>query len=100
MGLLDWLVIGTLAVMAAWPWVASRFAAFVATRPAASAAKPADGSPIEEWRQAWSSTLISLIDDIEGGEGHFADEKSALKLAKELLWEVIGGDGPTPSKAK
>lgn len=100
---MGWLDIGvglTLALMVGWPWIASAAGRLVAPRSAAPAAVPAGGSPIEEWRQTWASTLISLIDDIEQGEGYFDDSKAALKLSKELLWEIIGGDGPTPSKGK
>lgn len=100
MGLVDILVIASLGLMAGWPWIASAASRLVAPRSAAPAAVPAVGSPIEEWRQTWASTLITLIDEIENGEGHFEDSKAALKLSKELLWEIIGGDGPTPSKGK
>jgi hypothetical protein len=100
MGLLDLLVVGTLGLMASWPWIATAVSSFVAPRSAASAATSAVGSPIEEWRQTWASTLITLIDDLENGEGHVPDSKAALRLSKELLWEIIGGDGTPPSKAK
>lgn len=100
MGLVDMLVVGAIGLMAGWPWIAMAASRFVAPRSAAPAATSAVGSPIEEWRQTWASTLITLIDEIESGEGHFEDSKAALKLSKELLWEIIGGDGPTPSKAK
>ena len=102
MGLVDILVVVTLGLMAGWPWIASAASRLVAPRSAAPAAVSAGGSPIEAWRQTWASTLIRLIDDIENGEGHFGVEesKAALKLSKELLWEIIGGDGPTPSKGK
>lgn len=100
MGLLDWAVAAALGAMVVWPWVAPRVAALVTARTAAPAAKPAVGGSIEGWRQSWSSTLISLIDEIESGEAHFEDDKAAVKLAKELLWEVIGGDGSIPSKGK
>lgn len=100
MTLLDVLVICVLVGGAAWPAVSAAVPRIFSPRPAARPAEPAEGSPIEAWRQAWASTIITLIDQIEGGHGHFEDEKVALRLAKELLWEVIGGDGPMPSKSK
>ena len=100
MGLLDIVVGSAFALMVGWPWIASVAGRLVAPRSAAPAAVPAGGSPTEVWRQTWASTLISLIDEIEQGEGYFEDSKAALMLSKELLWEIIGGDGPTPSKGK
>lgn len=97
---LDLLVLLSIGAMAAWPVVFPYVSGLLKPRTAVAAAKPEAGSSIEEWRQSWAHTLIKLIDDIENGEGHFEDEKLALKLAKELLWEIIGGDGPTPSKGK
>ena len=99
MGMIDYAVIAVLSLAAAWP-VLAPLASRLKPRPAPAAAKPAAGSPIEAWRQAWAATLITLLNEIEAGEGHFEDEKAAIRLAKELLWEIIGGDGPTPSKSK
>jgi hypothetical protein len=99
---LDLAVVGVLGLMAAWPFIAGRISwltELVKPRPASPAATP-EGSPIEEWRQAWAFTLIRLIDDIEAGVTHFEDDVAARKLARDLLWEIIGGDGPTPSKGK
>lgn len=102
MSMLDAIVLVVLTSGAGWPlfsrWLASATAS-LKPRPATSAAT-AEGSPIQEWRQAWASTLIRMIDEIEAGHGHFDDPKAALRLSKELLWEVIGGDGPQPSKSK
>lgn len=103
MSSLDLVVIGSIAVAAAWPLLTGavrRIAAASKPRPAAPPAVSAAGSTTEDWRQAWASTFISLIEEIESGESHFEDDKAALRLAKELLWEVIGGDGQPPSKAK
>jgi hypothetical protein len=104
MGTLDLLVVASLGLMASWPFIANGFSYALASlkpRPASPAADPAGGSSnTEEWRQAWAFTLIRLIDDIEGGKTHFENEAAARKLARDLLWEIIGGDGPTPSKSK
>jgi hypothetical protein len=99
MGLLDIAVIATLGLMVGWPWLASLIPTLT-PRPAATAAKQEAGSSDDDWRQAWASTLIRLINEIEAGEGRFEDDRQALILSRELLWEVIGGDGAKPSKAK
>jgi hypothetical protein len=50
------------------------------------------------WRQKWSATLITFIESIEDGEGHLEDEAKAARLARELIWEIIGGDGQQAGK--
>ncbi len=100
---LDLLVILALGSMAAWPFLVNSLvglASRLQPRPAAPSAAPVIGSPTEEWRQAWAFTLLKLVDDIEAGEAHFEDRVLARKLARDLLWEIIGGDGPVPSKGK
>lgn len=101
MNSLDLLVLLTLGGMAAWPFIASPLLSMIRPRPATPAAPAAEGgSIVEEWRQAWAFTLMRLIDDIETGGSHFEDKVLARKLTRDLLWEVIGGDGPVPSKGK
>jgi hypothetical protein len=101
---LDLLVILALGSMAAWPFLVNSLvglASRLQPRPATPAAPAAEGgSIVEEWRQAWAFTLMRLIDDIETGDSHFEDLVLARKLTRDLLWEVIGGDGPAPSKGK
>lgn len=53
---------------------------------------------LEVWRQKWSATLITFIESIEGGEGILEDEAKATRLARELIWEIIGGDGQQAGK--
>lgn len=80
------------ALVVAWPVVWKYASKLRATGPQATS--------VEAWRQKWTATLITLIDQIEAGGGHFTSKDSAVRLAKELLWEVIGGDGPQPTKPK
>jgi hypothetical protein len=82
MALTDLLVVAALAAVAGYPAIAALLP---------NPGKPADAG-VKSWRQEWSATLIKLIDEIEGGSSHFAHPDKALTLAKELLWEVVGGD--------
>ena len=90
MKLLDVIVAVSIAAILAWPALRK----MTIRLPAAS-----QGSPVELWRQKWTTTLITLLDQIEAGQGQFNDKAAAVRLGRELLWEVIGGDGP-PSKGK
>lgn len=68
-----------------------------------ASAAPTPGLPhqsdtLEAWRQKWSATLISFIESIEAGEGHLEDEAKATRLTRELIWEIIGGDGQQAAK--
>lgn len=104
MSLLDVIVLCSLAgVCLGLPAITSGVRTLRATfqpRPAAPPAKPAAGGP-EEWRQAWASNLISLLEDIETrGQGEFEKPEVAARLARELLWQIIGGDGAPPSSKK
>jgi hypothetical protein len=100
---LDLLVILALVGMAGWPFIVNSFVGLssrLQPRPAAPSVAPVIDMPAEEWRQAWAFTLIKLVDDIEAGDAHFEDRVLARKLARDLLWEIIGGDGPVPPKSK
>lgn len=52
------------------------------------------------WRQRWAATVIDFIEEVEAGEGTLERPEAALRLARELVWEIIGGDGPQPTKSK
>ena len=52
------------------------------------------------WRQHWSGVLIDFIDDVEEDGGDLAKPEEALRLARELVWELIGGDGAQASGKK
>lgn len=99
MNTLDALVAAAIGGMAAWPFIVKLASPLLVHTPKTAPAAGPKAGDTEAWRQSWASTLISLLDQIEAGQGHFADDKTALRLAKELLWEIIGGDG-APSKAK
>lgn len=97
---LDVLVALALSLMAAWPFIAAfAYRAWVAVKPAPAAtpAVSADGSTQESWRRAWAATLLSLASEIEGGRGDLNDAAGTLRLTRELLWRVIGGDGDPPT---
>ena len=92
MKLLDVIVAVTIAAILACPALRK----FVPKMPVSQVIQ---GSQVELWRQKWTTTLITLLDQIEAGQGQFNDKAAAVRLGRELLWEVIGGDGP-PSKGK
>lgn len=93
----DWLVVVGIAGCLAWPAVSawgSSVASMLTPRPAAPAVKPAaDG---QEWRQAWASVVIDLINELESGSVKLDKPEVAARLARELLWQIIGGGGEKP----
>lgn len=100
MSILDSVMLVSIGLVLAWPYLFSFLAGLWKPGTASIVpSAPADGRPIEQWRQSWASRLITLIEQIENQEDHFVNDKAALALAKELLWEIIGGDG-LPSKGK
>lgn len=42
----------------------------------------------EEWRQRWTATLIDLLADLDRD-----GMKQGATLCRELMWEIIGGEG-------
>jgi hypothetical protein len=101
---LDALVAIGLVGVAAWPAIAgslTQLKAAVQPRPAAPSVVPAAGSSTQEWRQAWATTLIQLCDEIEvEGHGPLDNPEAAARLARELLWQIIGGGSSTPAAKK
>lgn len=99
---LDWVVVCCLPAVAAWPAIASGAQHLLwsfASRPAATPSMPAAGGSTQEWRQAWASTLIELVEEIEvEGRGPLENPEAAARLARELLWQIIGGGTPAPTK--
>lgn len=67
-------------------WVPRLPAAVVATDNAAA------------WRSKWTSTLVSLLNDIKAGLGGPTGE--AELLTKQLIWELMGGDQKAESKRR
>lgn len=87
MSITDLVIYGSLIAVACGP------AAVKYLRPALSrpAVKVAAG-----WRQQWSATLIDFINEVEGGKVTLQKPEEALRLAKELVWELIGGEPAKP----
>lgn len=51
---------------------------------------PANQKPApEEWQSARIATLISLQGELEAKQ-----KPAAVKLCRELIWEILGGDLP------
>lgn len=99
----DLMVYSVLAVLAAAPYLQTlvlqlwdRVANAVPTLPAPAPAH--QDATLEAWRQNWSATLISFLDSIEAADGLVEDEAKAARLARELIWEIIGGDGQQAGK--
>lgn len=84
------------AIKPALSWVYGVASSAAPTLPLKPAAP--EGDTLEAWRQKWSATLITFIESIEGGEGSLEDDAKATRLARELIWEIIGGDGQQAGK--
>lgn len=50
---------------------------------------PATPAAPEEWQAARIATLISLQGELEAKQ-----KPAAVKLCRELIWEILGGDLP------
>jgi len=82
----DYLVIAAIALIALAPLTGRVLAAAraLARRPAPAPLK----APAEGWRAGWVQTLMELQNVLEA-EGKNAE---AVKLNRELIWQIIGGD--------
>lgn len=94
MGLADWLVISLLCVAAMYPAARSWTMAAVGIFSKKNVASP---DAVEQWRQKWTALLITLGREIEGGSGSLTRQAEALRLSRELMWEIIGGEPDQPS---
>lgn len=90
---LDFAVVAAVAAALGLPYIRS----FISIAPWPSAPK-ADRALA--WRQKWAATIIDLLEEVESGQGTLERPAETIRLARELIWEVIGGDGPQPSKPK
>lgn len=80
----DIAVIGGIALVVAWPVISKKAATLIpATRPSAG---------VEQWRHSWATSLLALISELESDQGYVADKAAAIKLARQLAWQVIGGE--------
>lgn len=97
MSLLDIAVYSGIAVVALLPF-AGRIKQLL--KPGSlTVTKPVLFDTTQEWRQRWSATIIDLIEDVEDGTATLNRPDTVLRLARELVWEIIGGDQPA-GKAK
>lgn len=92
MSLMDLVVLSALAVLAGYPLAKSAFATVRLRAFARASAAETDG--VAKWRQKWTASLITLGTEIEAGNGGQLRKEEALKLSKELMWEIIGGEVP------
>jgi hypothetical protein len=95
MNRLDLLVLSAIAVVAAYPLVRT-----AASRAVQAFRRQGSVSPdsVEKWRQKWTSLLITLGREIEGGSGSLTRQDEALRLSRELMWEIIGGEITSSAK--
>lgn len=95
MNRLDLLVLSAIGIAAAYPMLRSAAAWAVA-----SFRKQGNVSPdsVEKWRQKWTALLITLGREIEGGSGSLTRQDEALRLSRELMWEIIGGEITSSAK--
>lgn len=95
MNRLDLLVLSAIAAVAVFPLLR---AAVVRAIGAASSKGAVSPDSVEKWRQKWTALLITLGREIEAGSGSLTRQDEALRLSRELMWEIIGGEGPSASK--
>ena len=77
---LDWLVISSIALVAAYPLCVSYVHAIAGW---SSGGKK--GDDIEAWRQRWVASLITLGREIEAGKGGLQSKPDAQRLAKDSI---------------
>jgi hypothetical protein len=94
---LDLIVVVAIAAVLGLPYL--RSAVGLLSQPKLVPLLPPEPDAIA-WRQRWAANVIDLIDEIEDGQSELERPDTALRLARELVWEIIGGDGPQPSKSK
>lgn len=84
---LDYLVIAAISLIALWPLLLQGLGAAraAARRPAAPPIKERAGAG---WRSGWVQTLMELQGVLES-EGK---NPEAIKLNRELIWLIIGGE--------
>lgn len=83
MTIIDVVVLAAVGGVAAWPLIGNGLPKIFRGR-----------SSIDySWRQKWAHTIIELINQIEEGQKELRNPDQALLLSKELVWELIGGDG-------
>lgn len=92
MNSLDILVLSGVLTVVLGPVAYASVKGYLSSRPAAPVSKPSS----DDWRQEWASCLIGFIDEVEADSSRLIDSAKAVRLARELIWEIIGGDGEQP----
>lgn len=92
MNSLDLLVLSGVTAVMLGPVAWASVRGYLSSRPVSPAPKPSS----DDWRQEWASCLIGFIDEVEADSTRLNDSVKAVRLARELIWEIIGGDGEQP----
>jgi hypothetical protein len=85
MSWLDILVSSGVVAAVAYPFIASSLRKLALFKTTAATQ--------EEWRQRWTATLIDLLADLDRD-----GMKQGATLCRELMWEIIGGEGGSSKK--
>lgn len=83
MPLTEILVYSGIAVFAAYPLLASGLTSFLA------GLRAKKEETADAWQTRWVTNLIALQADLESQKN-----ATAVKLTRELIWELLGGDQP------
>jgi hypothetical protein len=84
----DIAVYSGLAAVALYPFAGPALAKLKSLKPS-KVAEADDGPALT---RQWADTLICLIEEIEGGELPLANDKESTRLARQLIWQLIGGE--------
>lgn len=93
--LVDIAVFSVLAMVAGFPVLDAAIRKVLAVSKKKDVANP---DAVEQWRQRWTALLITLGREIESGSGGTIRKEEALRLSRELMWEIIGGEPDQPAK--
>lgn len=85
---LDLAVYAGLAVAALFPFAGD---ALSYVKSLAPKRKPAQANESDATRR-WADTLIVLLEDISEGNVLAGNDEEASRLARELIWQLIGGE--------
>lgn len=86
--LFDLAAYSLLAIVALFPLISNGLSALGTIRlPAWRPAAPAEPTK-EQWQSAWIGRLVSLQNELEERK-----MPAAVKLCRELTWELLGGGG-------
>ena len=83
----DLVVYGGLALAALYPFAGDALAAAKGMIPA----MPKRQASHSDATRKWADTIICLIDCIDAGEVVVDDEEETTRIARDLIWKLIGG---------